>query len=446
MTKENRQMHLNLFIQAVGHHEAAWRYSKTNPKDVMEIEYYQGLAQKAEEAKFDSIFLADTLALNNNIKFGPNVNFFEPFTLLSAIAAVTKRIGFIGTVTTTYNEPYHVARKFASLDHISKGRVGWNIVTSANGAEAYNFSRDSHLEHSERYSRAREFLKVTTDLWDSWQDDALTFDRENGVFADDRKIREINHVGETFKVRGPLNIARPVQGYPVLVQAGSSEDGREFAAQHAEAIFTLQDRLEVAQEFYSDVKGRLVKYGRKAEHLVILPGLCPIIGKTEAEAKEKEVELNELTSPEYGLQQLTQFLGIDLSSYPLDGPVPPLPSLEEFNGQKSKFKIILDLVEREDITIHQLLHRMAPSRGHVIVTGTPEQIADRMEEWFMNKGCDGFNVLPPYLPGGLEEFNQYVVPELQRRGLFRTEYTGSTLRDHLGLPRPVNEFTMLSSK
>ncbi len=439
MGQAKRQMNLNVFLMNAGHHEAAWRHPETEPHHITDIRYFQRLAQIAEEAKFDSLFLADGLAISQNIKHGAFVG-LEPFTLLSALAAVTDHIGLIGTVSTTYNEPFHVARKFASLDHISKGRAGWNIVTSGSEFEAMNFSRDSHLEHSKRYERAKEFLQVTTSLWDSWEDDAIVIDRSSGAFADNDKVREINHVGETFKVRGPLNIPRSPQGYPVLVQAGSSEDGKEFAAEYAEAIFTAQQTLAEAQQFYSDVKGRLAKYGRRPEQLKILPGICAVIGHTESEAKEKELELNELTVPEYGLNQLSNMLKVDLFSYPLDGPLPELPSLEDINGNKSRFQLVADLAKRDKLTIRQLIHRLAGGRGHRTFAGTAIQVADQLEEWFTNGASDGFNVMPPYLPGGLEEFAQQVIPELQRRGLFRTEYSGSTLREHFGLSRPVNQY------
>lgn len=437
MGKSKRQMNLNVFVMNAGHHEAAWRYPDTEPQNITDIRYFKRIAQIAEEAKFDSLFLADGLAITNRIKHGAFVG-LEPFTLLSALASVTEHIGLIGTVSTTYNEPFHVARKFASLDHISNGRAGWNIVTSGSEFEANNFNQDAHLEHSQRYERAKEFLDVATSLWDSWDDDALVIDKETGIFADIDKVREINHAGDKFKVRGPLNIPRPPQGYPVLVQAGSSEDGKEFAAEYAEAIFTAQQTLAEAQQFYADVKGRLAKYGRHPDQLKILPGICPIIGTTEAEAKEKEQQLNALTNPEYGLGQLSNMLKIDLFAYPLDGPLPALPHVDEINGAKSRFQLVADLANRENLTIRQLIHRLAGGRGHRVFAGTAVQIADELEDWFVNEGSDGFNVMPPYFTGGLEEFAVSVIPELQRRGLFRTEYDGSTLREHFGLSKPVN--------
>ncbi|MBW7473829.1 LLM class flavin-dependent oxidoreductase [Paenibacillus oenotherae] len=440
MSKHKRQMNLNVFLMNVGHHEAAWRHPGTEPQHITDLGYFTRLARLAEQAKFDSLFLADILAVGKNVKHGAALAGLEPFTLLSALAAVTERIGLIGTVSTTYNEPFHVARKFASLDHISKGRAGWNIVTSGSDIEANNFNQDAHPEHSKRYDRAAEFLDVTTGLWDSWEDDAIVIDRESGTFSEGAKVHEINHDGHFFQVRGPLNVPRSPQGYPVLVQAGSSEDGKEFAARYAEAIFTAQQTLGEAQRFYADVKGRLGKYGRHPDELKILPGISAIIGKTEAEAKEKEQELHELIIPEYGLNQLSNMLKVDLFTYPLDGPLPELPNVEEINGNKSRFQLVADLARRDNLTIRQLIQRLAGGRGHRTFAGTAVQIADELEEWFTQGGSDGFNVMPPYLPEGLEAFAEEVIPELQRRGLFRTQYTGSTLREHYGLNRPVNKF------
>lgn len=442
MSETKRQMHLNLFMTRAGHHEAAWRHKNTDPRKLTNIQYYQDLAQLAEQYKFDSVFLSDGLATGNQ-KYGPTNNFFEPITLLTSVATVTERIGLIGTVSSTYSEPYNLARQFASLDHISNGRAAWNIVTTGSEAAAHNFNKDTHLEHTKRYERANEFLEVATALWDSWEDEAIIIDREAGIFTDENKIREINHVGEVFQVRGPLNIPRPPQGYPVLVQAGSSEDGREFAAKYAEVIFTTQQILKEAQEFYADVKGRMAHYGRLPEQLNIMPGMAPIIGRTEAEAKEKEQELNELIMPEWGLNELSSLVGVDMFAYPLDGPLPELPDSNEINGQRSKYKLFIDLAKRENLTIRQLLHRTAAGRGHLTIVGTGSQIADQLEEWFVKRGCDGFNVMPAYFPEGLVEFSQMVIPELQRRGLFRTEYTGHTLRDHFGLLKPVNQFSTI---
>jgi N-acetyl-S-(2-succino)cysteine monooxygenase len=434
-----RQMNLNLFIMSVGHHEAAWRHPETHPERVTDIRYYQELARTAERARLDSIFLADGLATwgraNHSIIGG-----LEPFTFLAAVGAVTERIGLIGTVSTTYNEPFHVARKFASLDHISNGRAGWNIVTSGSELEAQNFSREEHLAHARRYHRANEFVDVTKSLWDSWDDDARIINKESGLYADVDKVRSIDHRGEWFSVKGPLNVPRPPQGYPLLVQAGASDDGREFAAQHAEAIFTAQQTLADAREFYSDVKARALKYGRDPDQIKILPGISATIGATEAEAKEKEEFLHSFINFSRGLGMLGMFLKVEPSTIDLDGPVPPLPPVEQVNGMKSRTQLISDLAIRENLTVRELIRRLAGGRGHRTFAGTPVQVADQLEEWFTQGAADGFNIMPPILPGGLNDFVDLVVPELQRRGLFRTEYTGTTLREHYGLSRPENRF------
>jgi len=436
MTRYQRQLHLNAFIMANGHHEAAWRHPRVQPSDALSLDHYVRVAQTAERGKLDSIFLADGVALQGNARYNTH-SAFEPLTLLSALATVTKRIGLIGTASTTYNEPYHLARAFASLDHLSSGRAGWNIVTSAGQDEARNFNRDSRLDHDLRYERASEFLEVVTRLWDSWDDNAVVTDKASGIYADIDLIRPIDHVGKYFQVQGPLNIRRPIQGHPLLVQAGSSETGREYAARYAEAVFTAQQTLDEGKAFYDDVKARLPAYGRSPDQLLILPGISPIIGRTHAEALEREAELNALINPEYGVAQLSGILDTDLSVYPLDGPLPDVGTTTE--GNQSRFTLVTDLARRENLTIGQLVQRLAGGRGHRVVAGTPVQIADEIELWFTQGAADGFNIMPPTLPHGLDDFVDLVVPELQRRGLFRTEYTGTTLRDHYGLTRPANQ-------
>ncbi|MEV6654490.1 LLM class flavin-dependent oxidoreductase [Streptomyces sp. NPDC051219] len=436
-----RQFHLNAFLMNAGHHDAAWRHPRTQPERITDLAYFQELARTAERGKLDSLFLADGLTLWGNARYNA-VGGFEPLTLLSALAAATEHIGLIATVSTTFNEPFHVARKFASLDHLSNGRAGWNIVTSGTEAEARNFGLDQHLEHSLRYERAAEFLDVATKLWDSWQDDAPVVDRQRGVYADVGKVRPIDHRGEHFRVQGPLNVQRPPQGYPLLVQAGSSDDGKEFAARYAEAVFTAQQTLADGQTFYKDLKSRLAKYGRSADQLKILPGICPVIGSTEAEAHALHDELTALQVPEYGLQQLSGMLGTNLTGLPLDGPLPDLPEERDINGNKSRFTLVAELARRENLTIRELIARLGGGRGHRVFAGTPEQIADQLQEWFTQRAADGFNIMPPYLPGGLDHFVDQVVPLLQARGLFRTEYTGGTLREHYGLARPANRLAV----
>lgn len=428
-------MHLNAFVMPNGHHEAAWRHPTTDPHRARTLQHYVDIARTAERGRLDSIFLADGVALWGNVKHNSHSH-FEPLTLLSALAASTVHIGLIATASTTYNEPYHLARKFASLDHLSGGRAGWNIVTSAGIDEARNFNLAKRPSHDARYDRAEEFVEVVKKLWDSWDDDAAVVDRTGGVYADTDRIRAIRHDGPHFQVQGPLNIERPPQGHPLLVQAGSSETGKEYAARHAEAVFTAQQTYPEGKAFYDDVKGRLAKYGRTPDELKILPGISPILGRTEAEAREREAELNALITPDYGLRQLSKMLDHDVTAYPLDGPLPDVGTFTE--GAQSRFDLVVGLARREDLTIRQLLERLAGGRGHRVFAGTPVQVADELEAWFRGGAADGFNVMPPTLPGGLDDFVDLVVPELQRRGLFRTEYSGTTLREHYGLARPVN--------
>jgi FMN-dependent oxidoreductase (nitrilotriacetate monooxygenase family) len=436
-----RRMRLGAFFMIPGHHVAAWRYPDAEISGILNFDFYKRLAQTAERGLFDMIFLADGLALwgcgEAQITHAVNTR-PEPLTLLSALSAVTERIGLAATVSTTYNEPFHVARKFASLDHLSGGRAGWNVVTSGSEAEAFNFSKEAHLLHERRYERAREFIAVVEGLWDSWEDEALVIDKASGIFADKDKVHTLDHQGAWFTVRGPLNISRPPQGHPVIIQAGASESGKNLAAQSAEVVFTAWQTLGEAQAFYADVKGRLATFGRTPDELKIMPGVFPIIGRTEDEALEKQALLAELIPPPSGVALLSGLIGVDLSGYPLDGPLPALPSVEEINGQKSRHQLLKDLAGRDSLTIRQLYQRIAGARGHREITGTPETIADQMEEWFEQGAADGFNVMPPYFPGGLEDFVNLVIPELQRRGLFRTAYEGRTLRENLGLRRPLN--------
>ncbi|MEU0375045.1 LLM class flavin-dependent oxidoreductase [Streptomyces sp. NPDC006283] len=431
-----RQIHLNAFLMNAGHHDAAWRHRSTRPERITDLSYFQELARTAERGKLDSLFLADGLTLWGSARYNA-VGGFEPLTLLSALSVATERIGLIATVSTTFNEPYHVARKFASLDHLSGGRAGWNIVTSGNVAEARNFGLDEHPGHALRYERAGEFLEVAKDLWDSWTDDAAVIDRAAGEYTREGAVRPVGHRGKHFRVHGPLNVQRSPQGHPLLVQAGSSEDGKEFAARYAEAVFTAQQTLSDGQAFYKDLKSRLATYGRTADELRILPGICPVIGSTKAEARALEAELTALQVPEYGLQQLSGMLGTDLTGLPLDGPLPDLPEERDINGNRSRFTLVAELARRESLTIRELIARLGGGRGHRVVVGTAEQIADQLQEWFTEGAADGFNIMPPYLPGGLEHFVDQVVPLLQERRLFRTEYTGRTLRDHYGLARPA---------
>jgi len=440
-----KQIKLGAFLIGNGHHVASWRHPASDLNENL-FEVYRRSAQIAERAFFDAIFFADSLAMDRGNREGglARGDGLEPLTLLGALAASTQRIGLIATATATYNEPFHVARKFASLDQISGGRAGWNLVTSDNAAEAQNFGRDEHVAHADRYARAREFHDVVTGLWDSWEDEALLRDKAGGQYFDPAKVHNLDHRGEHFTVSGPLNVARSPQGRPVVVQAGSSEAGRDLAARTADVIFTAQPSLPAAQKFYRDIKGRLAAFGRSPDDVKIMPGVFPVVGRSAAEAQEKFDTLQNLVDPRAGIALLGRMIGnFDLSRYPVDGPLPELPVTQ--TGQRSRQQLFTDAAREEGLTIRQLYLRIAGGRGHFTVIGTAETIADQLQEWFEQGGADGFNVMPPLLPSGLEDFATQVVPELQRRGLFRTAYEGRTLRDNLGLSRPRNRYTSQGS-
>jgi N-acetyl-S-(2-succino)cysteine monooxygenase len=443
--RPNEMMKLGAFFHPTGNHVAAWLHPDAQIDAGTNYRHYAALAQTAERGKFDLMFLADAVAVRDGkltalSRWPQYMVFFDPVTLLSAIAPVTKRLGLVATATTSYNEPYNIAREFASLDHISGGRAGWNVVTSANPSEAYNFGREAHFEHDERYDRASEFTEIVFGLWDSWDDDAFVRDRASGRYFDPAKLHILNHKGPHFSVRGPLNVARPPQGRPVIFQAGSSEIGRELAARMAEGVFTPQHTLASAQEFYRDLKGRMAKYGREPDDLKIMPGLNPIVGYTTREAEEKHRFLQSLIHPEVGLELLSNALGgFDLSEYDIDGPLPDIPDYLGVNGQTS-FRNVVRWAREEKLTIRQLYERYAGARGQRTLMGSPGQIADHMAKWFLAHGVDGFLIQPAYLPGGLDDFVDLVIPELQERGLFRAEYEGTTLRENLGLKRPVSRY------
>lgn len=440
-TQRARSLHLNLFLTSTGHHEASWRHPDSPVEHIYTAQHFQRLAQQAEDAKLDAVFFADIPALSAQIEHGP-AGHLEPITTLASIAAATTHIGLIATASTTFYEPYNLARLFSSLDHLSAGRAGWNIVTTATEIAAENFGVDAFPSPEQRYARADEFLQAATRLWDSWEDDAIVADRASGRYADPAKIHRADFHGEHLSVGGAFSSSRSPQGYPVLVQAGSSNEGRAFAARWAEAIFTAHQRIEDARAFYSDIKAGAVAAGRRPEDVVILPGLSPFIASTAAEAHDLEQQLNELTVPAYGLRQLSNLVGVTFDEADLDRPVP----LELFEGagdvtdnSRSRFQVIAGIVERERPTLRGLLHRLAGARGHRVLVGTPDQVADSIEEWFTTGAADGFNVMPPFHPGGFDAFVEHVVPILQQRGLFRTEYEGRTLRENLGLARPANQ-------
>jgi alkanesulfonate monooxygenase len=441
---QKRQFRLGAFVQATGHHVSAWRHPDAQIDAGHNFEHYKQITQTAERGLFDTIFLADSPAVWGGSPETQSRNgkiaHFEPVTLFSALSAVTTHIGFVSTASTTYEEPYTLARKFASLDHLSAGRAAWNVVTTGNENAAANFGLEHHPEHSQRYERAEEFLEVVKGLWDSWEDDAFIADRESGIYFEAEKLHTLNHKGKYFSVKGPLNVARPPQGYPVIVQAGASEPGRELAARTAEVIFTANQTLADAQEFYSDVKGRLAKYGRSPDELKIMPGAFPVIGRTDEEAQEKYEFLQSLIHPDVAWGILKQYYrGVDLSAYSLDDLAPELPS--STNNNKSRLKLVKDLAS-QGLTLRELYRSLATARGHRTIIGSPESIADQLQEWFDNGAADGFNIMPPILPTGLDDFVNLVVPILQKRGLFRTAYEGKTLRENLGLHRPANQYTI----
>jgi FMN-dependent oxidoreductase (nitrilotriacetate monooxygenase family) len=437
---QTRQLHLGAFMRPVSIHTAWWRYPGAQTDANFNFPALKHFAQTLERGKFDAFFMADHLAVLNMpiqaLKRSATVSSFDPATLLPALATVTERIGLIATGSTSYDQPFHVARRFAALDGLSNGRAGWNIVTTGNPESSRNFGLDEHLDHADRYRRAREFYDVVTGLWDSFADDAFIRDQESGVFFDPEKMHVLDHVGEFFKVRGPLNVARPVQGWPVIVQAGASDAGRQLAAETAEMVFGAGGPIDAAREFYADVKGRMVKLGRNPEHLKILPGALVIVGATKEEALAKKRLVDSLVHPDSGLASLSVALGFDASNFELDAPLPEIP---ETNASKSSRERVIDMAQRNNLTVRQLAERLGSYGGNSFV-GTASDIADQMEEWFTTGAADGFNVMFHTVPAGVEEFVDQVVPELQRRGLFRREYEGTTLREHLGLPRPANRF------
>jgi alkanesulfonate monooxygenase len=430
-------MQFGVFFKNTGHHLAAWRHPRSQPDAGINVQHYADCARTAEKASFDFLFFADSAAVRN-IPFetlsrsSQYTAYFEPTTLLAALAMVTKHIGLVATATTSYNQPYHVARKFASLDHISGGRAGWNVVTSGNEAEAYNFGLDEHYEHDERYRRAHEFVQVVQSLWDSWDDDAFLYDREQGRFFDPDRVHMLNHAGKYYKVRGPLNIPRPPQGYPVIFQAGISEAGRELAAATAEGVFSGELTVERSRAHYSDIKKRMSRYGRSPDHLKILPGCTVVCAPTEAEVKDKEDYLASLIHPTVGREYIATLTRMDLSDCAPDDPLPDRPAKATSGIGDS----VRALAKRENLTIRQLYERLAGSHGKLTLRGTPTQIADQMQEWFANHACDGFILQPSVMPGDLDDVAELLVPELQHRGLTRVGYAGATLRENLGLLRP----------
>jgi FMN-dependent oxidoreductase (nitrilotriacetate monooxygenase family) len=441
MTRSQRKMRLGAFFHGMGHHIASWRHASADPRLVTSLSGYIEMAQTAERGGFDMIFLPDNLSVRErNPRALRHVSDYivqiEPLSLLCALAAVTKNIGLLATASTSYNEPYHLARRLASLDFLSEGRAGWNLVTSTTDAEARNFGRDSHFMHGDRYERANEFAEVIMGLWDSWEDDAFPRDAASGIYCDPTKLHTINHKGKYFQVEGPLNIERPPQGYPIIAQAGASTTGMDLAARVADLVYTMQTGLKSGQDFYADMKAQVRAAGRRDCDMLILPGVVPVVGKTDAEAHEKFQELQDLVDPVVGLSQLSaMFPGFDFSPYDVDGPLPEIP---EGNGIQSRQKVLVEMARREDLTIRQLYLKIAGGRSHWVLIGTPEHIADQLEDRFNNFAADGFNIMPFTQPGGLNDFVEMVVPELRKRDLVDREYRPGTLREKLGLPRPAH--------
>ena len=430
MSSARRQMHFGVFVLGTGNHSAGWRYegAATSNNDLSVI---QEIARQAERGKFDLVFVSDGLVMDP----GDHPSFlcrFEPTTLISVLSASTRHIGLGATVSTSFGEPYHVARTFASIDHISRGRAAWNVVTSSAGKAALNFSREQHMEHDHRYEVAEEFVDVVKGLWDCWEDGAIVADKATGVFLDPRKVRPLDHRGRFFQVKGPINMARCPQGHPVIIQAGGSEAGLELAARTADVVFSVVQELSSAKVAYRDLKARMAKYGRTPDQISVLPGVMPIIGGTEAEARDKLSLLQSWLTPTNALTLVTSRIGYDVTGFPLDGPVPAPPPGE---GSHAFSRVLYETARREHMTLRDLYNLTAAARGHWVLCGTTKRIADTLEEWFVEEAADGFNVLPPYFPGALADFVDLVVPELQARGLFRRDYEGATLRDHFGLSR-----------
>ncbi len=441
-----RQMRLGAHFHPTGHHVAAWLHPDADRDAPVNFRHYVRAIQTAERAKFDFMFLADAVAMREANLAGLSrwpqyVAYFEPLTLLSGLAAVTEHIGLAATCSTSFTEPYNLARYFASLDHISGGRAGWNVVTTSNPAAAWNYGRTKLDEHANRYAQAREFVDVVCGLWDSWDDDAFPRDRESGVYFDPSKLHYLRHEGEHFSVRGPLNVARPPQGYPVIIQAGGSEPGRELAAETAEVVFTIPNALGQAQEFYADVKGRMAKFGRDPDQLKILPSINPIVGETEARAEETFQYLQSKVHEDVGRVLLAGELGgMDLFDLPVDSPFPIERLKHTTDAGHTHFSKAVEIIERDHPTIRELYLRYTAARGALPLRGTPVQIADQMQHWFEAGAGDGFMIAFSHLPGGLNDFVRLVIPELQRRGLFREEYEGTTLRENLGLARPRSRY------
>jgi FMN-dependent oxidoreductase (nitrilotriacetate monooxygenase family) len=428
--RNSRRMHMGVFVLGTGNHSAGWRYEGAFASH-MQLSVMQEIAAIAERGKFDLLFISDSMVMDPT----DHPSFmcrFEPTTLITALSQVTTHIGLGATVSTSFSEPFNVARLFGSIDHLSGGRAAWNVVTSSNTKAALNFNLDEHLDHELRYARAEEFVDVVRGLWDGWDDGAIVADKATGQFVDADKVRPLNHKGRFFQVKGPINMARCPQGHPVIIQAGGSPSGLELAARTADVVFSVVQELEPAKRAYADLKDRMPKYGRSADEIAVLPGVMPIIGETDAEARAKLAKLQSFITPTNALTLVASRIGYDVSGHPLDGPVPPPPP---FQGSRTFTSVLYEMAKHENMTLRDLYNLTAAARGHWVLCGTPQKIADTLEEWFTGGAADGFNILPAYFPGGFADFVDLVIPELQRRGLFRRDYEGKTLRDHFGLAR-----------
>jgi N-acetyl-S-(2-succino)cysteine monooxygenase len=427
-----RQMHMGVFVLGTGNHIAGWRYPGAATSH-LDLPVMQTIARTAERGKFDLLFISDAMVMDptDHPSF---MNRFEPTSLISVLSACTTHVGLGATVSTSFSEPFNVARMFGSIDHISGGRAAWNVVTSSNPKAALNFNRDAHLEHEFRYRRANEFVDVVLGLWGCWDDGAIVADKQTGCYLDEAKVRPLNHKGEFFQVKGPVNMARSPQGRPVIIQAGGSPTGLELAARTADVVFSVVQDLPSARTAYADLKGRMAKYGRAPDSLKILPGIMPIIGRSQQEAREQLAKLQSWLTPTNAATLVASRIGYDVSGHPLDGPVPPPPKTE---GSLAFANVLYETARRENMTLRDLYNLTAAARGHWVVCGTPATIADTLEEWFTAGAADGYNILPAFFPGAFDDFVDLVIPELQRRGLYRQHYQGTTLRDHFGLPQPT---------
>jgi N-acetyl-S-(2-succino)cysteine monooxygenase len=437
-----RQLHLGFFLFGTGYHPAGWRLSEGKTDGAYDIEFLTEIAQKLERAKFDFFFLGDRLSTSPNMQyiFPSQMTRLEPFTLISYIAAVTKQIGLIATVNTTYSEPYNVARYTTSLDHLSKGRASWNVVTGSAPDAALNFSREKHWDNEKRYEYAEEFIEVVRGLADTWEDDSLPRNKETGQFADPKKVHPLNHVGANFSIKGPLNVHRPIQGQIPLITAGTSPGSQQLAAKYADMVFTGANEIEEAKQFYKEIKSLLGTFGREKSALKILPGIVPIVEETDEAAIEKYNELNRLIVTDFDVTNLSNKIGYDFTKHAMDEP---LPYIEDTKQGEKWVQLTKSALGKEDLSIKDLFYFFTSAvRGHLFIVGGDERVADLIEKWFVEEAADGFNLCPPYLPGGLDKFIDLVIPRLQQKGIFRTEYTGSTFRDHLGLERPENQFKL----